>query len=343
MSILTMIDVENTNSLISPEIRGLDRMKENTLTDRFKMVKNFDLNLLTTFEAVFIHRSGTKAADALNITPSAVSQALGRLRVHYNDALFIRDGKALAPTTIAIGIHEGLAEAYDNLVAKLQNISFDSQPTRIVVHCSSYISMFTLNVMRKVLDEIAPDCEIVHSNSDNSIAKTEDALIFRKADIIFDAHPHISHSRVSQHIASETPVMICRRSHPRLNGSVTREQAAAESHIFIDSESATLLSSRLDIAALLQFDRQCRFISPSQLSIISMVESSDLLAFTTERFYEKMKHSFDVQKLAMEFTLPAQPIYMVYNKAALNNQFFSILVRKMAELFLQDFEKNSPR
>ncbi|AEX53762.1 LysR family transcriptional regulator [Rahnella aquatilis CIP 78.65 = ATCC 33071] len=336
-----MIEGENTNFRDSSEVRGLDSMKENILTDRFKMVKNFDLNLLTTFEAVFIHRSGTKAADALGITPSAVSQALGRLRVHYNDALFIRDGKALAPTTVAVGIHEGLAEAYDNLVAKLQNISFDSQPTRIVVHCSSYISMFTLNVIRKVLDEIAPDCEIVHSSSDNSIAEMEEALIFRKADIIFDAHPHISHSRVSQHIASEAPVMICRRSHPRLSGSVTREQVAQESHIFVDSESASLLSNRLSINTLLQFDRKCRFISPSQLSIISMVESSDMLAFISERFYQKMKNSFDIQKINLEFDFPSQPVYMIYNKAALNNQFFSLLVRKAADVFLQDLQKNS--
>ena len=343
MSILTMIDDENANSRISPEIRGLDSMKENTLTDRFKMVKNFDLNLLTTFEAVFIHRSGTKAADALGITPSAVSQALGRLRVHYNVALFIRDGKALAPSTVAIGIHEGLAEAYDNMIAKLQNISFDSLPTRLVVHCSPYISMFTINVMRKVLDEIAPDCEIVHSTSGNSIAETEDALIFRKADIIFDAHPHISHSRVSQHIASEVPVMICRKSHPRLTGSLTREQAAEESHIFVDSESASLLSNRLDVNALLQLDRKCRFISPSLLSIISMVESSDMVGFITERFYQKMKDSFDIQRLSIDVTLPSQPVYMIYNKAALNNQFFSTLVRKMSDIFMQEFKNNALR
>lgn len=60
MSNLTMIEGENTNFRNTPEIRGLESMKENILTDRFKMVKNFDLNLLTTFEAVFIHRSGTK-------------------------------------------------------------------------------------------------------------------------------------------------------------------------------------------------------------------------------------------------------------------------------------------
>ncbi|QKN84084.1 LysR family transcriptional regulator [Scandinavium goeteborgense] len=330
-----MIDIENSNLSVSTEVRGLESMKENKLTDRFKLVKNFDLNLLTTFEAVFIHRSGTKAADALGITPSAVSQALGRLRLHFNDALFIREGKALAPTTVAIGIHEGLEDSYDNLIAKLQNISFDSLPTRLVVHCAAYISMFTLNVMRQVLDEISPECEIVHTISHNSITEIEESLIFRKADIIFDTHAHVSHSRISQQISSEAPVIICRQPHPRLNGSLTIEQLHDETYIYLDSESASLLSNRLKVNSMMREDRICRFISPSLLTNISMVESSDMLAFVPERFYEKMKNSFNIQKLDIDFTLPSQPVYMVYNKSALNNQFFSTLVKQMHEIFMR--------
>lgn len=336
-----MSDDENATLRISPEVRGLECMKENKLTDRFKMVKNFDLNLLTTFEAVFIHRSGTKAADALGITPSAVSQALGRLRIHFNDALFIRDGKALAPTTVAIGIHEGLGDAYDNLIAKLQNILFDSVPTRLVVHCAAYISMFTLNVMRKVLDEISPDCEIVHSISHNSITEIEESLIFRKADIIFDVHPHISHSRISQQITSETPVVICRQPHPRLNVKLTPDQIPLETFIYVDSESAVLLTNRFNVNSMLRENRVCRFISPSLLTNISMVESSDMLALVPERFYEKMKNSFNIQRLEVEFEIPSQPVYMVYNKSALNNQFFSTLVKKMTDVFQQEIQDAS--
>ncbi|MDX6021498.1 LysR family transcriptional regulator [Scandinavium sp. V105_16] len=336
MSISTMIDVENTNHRISPEIRRLERMKENRLTDRFKTVKTFDLNLLTTFEAVFIHRSGTKAADALGITPSAVSQALGRLRVHFNDALFLRDGKALAPTTVAIGIHEGLEDAYDNLIAKLQNISFDTVPTRLVVHCAAYISMFTLNVMRRVLDEIAPECEIVHTISHNTITEIEESLIFRKADIIFDMHSHVSHSRVSQQISSETPVVICRRQHPRIDDTLRLEQIPEEKFIYIDSESAVLLSNRIKVNSMMRENRVCRFISPSLLTNISMVESSDMLAIVPERFYEKMKNSFEVKALDVDFAIPSQPVYLIYNKSALNNQFFATLVKKMTDIFQEE-------
>lgn len=310
-------------------------MKDSTITGRFKTVRNFDLNLLTTFEAVYIHRSGTNAADVLGITPSAVSQALGRLRDYYHDPLFVREGKKLAPTTIATGIHEGLAEAYDNLIAKLQNVSFSSVPTRLIVNCSPYISMFTINVMRYILDEIAPGCKIIHNTNNNSINDVEESLIFRKADIVFDAHPHLSHSRVSQQLFAETPVVICRKSHPRLNGSLTHEQSNAEQHIFLDSESANILVERLNIDLLLRRERNCRFTSPSLLTILSMTEASDMLAIVPKRFYEKLKSAFDVQQLAIDFKIAPLPVYMIYNKAALNNQFFATLVRKMTNHFQQ--------
>lgn len=310
-------------------------MKVTTLTDRFKTIRNFDLNLLTTFEAVYIHRSGTNAADVLGITPSAVSQALGRLRDYYHDPLFVREGKKLAPTTVAIGIHEGLAEAYDNLIAKLQNVSFSSVPTRLIVNCSPYISMFTINAMSQILDEIAPGCKIVHNTNSNSIVDVEEALIFRKADIVFDAHPHLSHSRVSQQLFTETTVMICRKSHPRVNGSLTREQSNAEQHIFLDSESANILVERLNIDMLLREARDCRFTSPSLLTIVSMVEATDMLAIVPGRFYEKLKNSFEIKRLTIDFNIAPLPVYMIYNKAALNNHFFAALVRKMTDHFQQ--------
>ena len=70
-------------------------MKLNHNTERLHAIKGFDLNLLTMFESVYIHGSITKAAGILGLTPSAVSQAIGRLRDHFSDPLFVRQEKTL--------------------------------------------------------------------------------------------------------------------------------------------------------------------------------------------------------------------------------------------------------
>lgn len=72
-----------------------------------------DLNLLSVFDALFELRSVTKAAQRLNVTQSAVSHALRRLRDSLGDPLFLRSGNSLQPTVraqeIAPGVREGLA------------------------------------------------------------------------------------------------------------------------------------------------------------------------------------------------------------------------------------------
>lgn len=60
-----------------------------------------DLNLLKVFEALHEEGSASRAALRLGLTQSAVSAALARLRQVYDDPLFERRGRGMAPTARA--------------------------------------------------------------------------------------------------------------------------------------------------------------------------------------------------------------------------------------------------
>ncbi len=57
-----------------------------------------DLNLLVLFETVLKTRHVGRAAEKLNLSPSAVSHGLGRLRQLLNDPQFLRTPKGVVPT-----------------------------------------------------------------------------------------------------------------------------------------------------------------------------------------------------------------------------------------------------
>ena len=80
-----------------------------------------DLNLLRVFDTLIELRSVTRAAERLGLTQSAVSHALGRLRLTLNDPLFLRSAGGLQPTKraeeIAPGIREGLRQLRGALAA----------------------------------------------------------------------------------------------------------------------------------------------------------------------------------------------------------------------------------
>lgn len=59
-----------------------------------------DLNLYRVFDAVYRERNLTQAGHRLGVSQPAVSNALGRLRRHYNDPLFVRCGREMRPTAL---------------------------------------------------------------------------------------------------------------------------------------------------------------------------------------------------------------------------------------------------
>lgn len=95
-------------------IYGRDNTTEYVMANLYDL-KKFDLNLLVIFECIYQHLSISKAAESLYITPSAVSQSLQRLRAQFNDPLFIRSGKGIAPTTTGLNLHHHLEKISEAL------------------------------------------------------------------------------------------------------------------------------------------------------------------------------------------------------------------------------------
>lgn len=97
-----------------------------------------DINLYPLFITIYEQKSISKAAQLLNITQSAASHALQRLRQQLNDDLFVRIGNKMLPTPFAEQIYPTLKQA----LIKIQNISSEKktfnpetiQSVKIAVH-----------------------------------------------------------------------------------------------------------------------------------------------------------------------------------------------------------------
>jgi DNA-binding transcriptional LysR family regulator len=78
---------------------------------------DFDTGLLQTLDALLIDQNVTHAAARLNITQSALSARLTRLRQLLNDPLFIpaASGRGMIPTPHAIALRPELAKLIDRI------------------------------------------------------------------------------------------------------------------------------------------------------------------------------------------------------------------------------------
>ena len=79
---------------------------------------NLDLNLLRVFDAVARERHVTRAAERLNLSQPAVSNALARLRAALGDELFLRRPGGVEPTALALSLAAPVAEALDRIAER---------------------------------------------------------------------------------------------------------------------------------------------------------------------------------------------------------------------------------
>ena len=84
----------------------------------------FDLNLLVALDALLTERSVSRAAARINLSPSATSDALARLRAFFGDELLVQVGRRMEPTPRA----EGLQHAVRDMLVRLDS-TITTQPT----------------------------------------------------------------------------------------------------------------------------------------------------------------------------------------------------------------------
>lgn len=310
-------------------------MSDNTLLASIDKLKGFDLNLLLSFEAIFIHKSVSKAALLLGITPSAVSQSLSRLRSFFDDPLFVREGKGLVATTAAENLHIQLSGGFNQLLNSLDYFTDTATKSKFIIHSTAYAAMRILPPICSEIEAANLRYEIFHIGSDATLTNDEDILIYRKADIIFDTKPYYSFSTVTELFFVEEVVPICRKDHPRLDKTLTPEEMKLESstRLMVGSDGVKRVQSDLQTFF---GEREYSFSSSSIIALTAMTEATNCVSFIPKWFAAKAAESFNVKVLESTCTPDPVAFYMTYNKTSLkNSSFLEILqvIHKCKELY----------
>src|ERR1700712_332475 len=86
-------------------------------------ISRVDLNLFIVFEAIYAEGSVTRASLKLNLTQPAISHALGRLRVMFDDPLFVRQGHLMVSTPLARSIIEPVRQSLRGFEVTLNKLN----------------------------------------------------------------------------------------------------------------------------------------------------------------------------------------------------------------------------
>lgn len=245
-------------------------------------MSELDLNLARVFVLLYETGSVTVTAETLHVTQPTVSYALRKLRRHFDDELFRRTGRGLAPTALAERMYEPLHRGLDQIDGVLrQSEEFDpaTMSARFTLALSDLGEATLLPRLVAAARTQAPEVSFVVHALDVDDAERQ---LNRGELDAFIATPVLSSHRVVRiPIFRERYVAMVASDHPRITAdSMTMDQLAAEHHATVSGPSGHV-GPRASLATHDLLDRVTVEITRfSQLPYL--LEATDLVAIVPE-------------------------------------------------------------
>ncbi|HFD7737461.1 MULTISPECIES: transcriptional regulator LeuO [Serratia] len=239
-------------------------------------LRSVDLNLLTVFDAVMQMQNITRAANSLGMSQPAVSNAVARLKVMFNDELFVRCGRGIQPTMRARQLFGPVRQALQLVQNELPGAEFEpltSTRTFSLSLCSPLDLRLGAGIINHV-KQISPQLNLqIKSYINNNI---EHQLRYQDVEFVIGYSRFESTEFRSLAMFDDELVLAVAQTHPRMGEEVTPEHMLAEQHAAVSLESFGSFSKPfyLEEPMLRAVTQQCTDL----YSVLNMVSQTDMVA-----------------------------------------------------------------
>jgi len=265
------------------------------VTGQKKMnIKTVDLNLFLVFRAVYMTRNVTQAGDCVNMTQSAVSNALKRMRERFDDPLFIRTSTGVAPTPLADELFGPVEEGLRKLSLAIDKArgfypATSDRLFRIAMNDIGQL-VFLPSFLNSAREE-APQVrfETVGASSGE---EARALLLEGKIDVALGSWRDMGEGFASQVICEEIFVALVGRRHPIRSEAFSMAQYLDSEHITYRPSGAsdTVLQDAL-FAQGVHADRRVAVTVSHALGLAEVVSESCLVLSIPHRLARSLQRS----------------------------------------------------
>lgn len=247
---------------------------------------NLDLNLLVILDTIFNERSLTIAGNKLFMTQSAVSHALSKLRLHFEDRLFVRRGNFMDPTPLCKTVHRNIAPSLKTITQSLYDrgeFNPISSKRTFCLGLSDYLCRLLLPEILKKIDIEAPGISIRVMQT--TYEKRTEMLQNGKLDIFLGCPRECGAGVLNEKLFEDREVCVVRNNHPIKTRVMNEDEMA-------DSEFAALSLSESGLGFLENYlhrkgvQRKIKVVLQQETVIPALVENSNLVGSVAQRLAE---------------------------------------------------------
>jgi DNA-binding transcriptional LysR family regulator len=281
-----------------------------------------DFRLLAVFDSLARLGSVSATARALDIPQPAVSQGLRRLRLLFDDELFLRVARRMEPTPLASSLREPIAEIVN--IARhhiLTTPAFVPHASRreFRVAATDFGAVTLLALLLPRLAATAPEVRLHLSSMDTEVFNDLGA---GRIDLGIGIVTETTRSIRSRKVFVDRYAFAMRAGHPALNARPTAARFARARYVVVTSMIGTSIPSSQIVMRV-----------PTYAVLPAILTRTDLVALVPSTAGRAMFPGDDIVYVKPPFALPAITVAMVWHESSDSDPALRWLRDEIATLF----------
>ena len=298
-------------------------------------MRELDLNLLVVFEAIYTSGNISRAAENLNLSQPALSNALARLRKQMDDQLFVRSGNGVVPTTRADEIIVSVRNAL-SMIRQSINPEGAFDPKASKRHFRLIIAdPLEQIIMPRLLQDIGSESHVTFELQPPQSTPVEESLLSGKTDLAaFLMHGKSSELR-SKPLCPVDLLVVARSNHPRIRHPVTMPQLKKEGFVTISLSPGKLANSeKVTFWQRLHLKEACQVYKMS--SVCQLVAQTDLIGLIPRIYAEQVASTYGLQVIDLPVALSNQQFHLTWRNSTDFDDGLIWLRNKILSCFTQE-------
>lgn len=295
-------------------------------------INTLDFNLLKIFNAIYLHRNVTSAANDIGLAQSSMSNALSRLRVQFDDPLFQRRAGGVIPTEKADELAPQIQEILTQIGSMIEPKVFDpSKANEQLVIAASDLAVATLTrALVPVLRERAPGVKLNFVPLDKKSAY--DRLDDASYDIAIGTFRELPARFYRKCLQKEKFICISSSQHQQLTNGLSLEEFVSISHVLmtLKADQIGVIDNELKKLGL---SRTIAMTCAHFLPLVEVVANSDLIATVPESLMDIAKRAGCVS-YPLPFSMAEWDTELVVTQKFYSSSLGKFITKLMLELKL---------
>lgn len=249
-----------------------------------------DFNLLIALDVLLAEGSVARAARRLQLSASAMSRTLARLRETTGDPLLVRAGRGLVPTPRALELRERVAQLVQDAEAALrpaEQIDLSQlQRTFTLRSRDGFVENFGAALIAR-LEQDAPQVRLrFMAKLDKDSSLLRDGTVDLEIGVVGNSASPEVRSRI---LLRDRFVGVVRAGHALSHGAITPERYASARHVLVARRAQGVTPMDESLKAL-GLERGITTIVGEFPAAIALARASDLVATVPERHVSAQQH-----------------------------------------------------